>query len=276
MFLFVSRTVFKQAGLFAALLLPLTAHAADVTETSADDAQPDAPLNVQLQQAPVPDAGAKNHRFPHWPHHMQASKTIIPPPPPGPYKSSALNDYVVSVPPQRSAKRPPPRQTVGNDSAAVPMDMFSPDIPWPSNLRPERQTPEHRVANSDQYYARPQMGRPQAMLRPPHASPMMKQGYGHYNYAQRQDAYPNAPYMNDMGRNNMGMRGSRWMPDMTMAPPGPYNSRWNNNRWNYAPNFSPDGRSNHRQNYEPQGYGPRYARPPVNNSSSGAVNSAYR
>ena len=268
MFLFVSHARFKQTGLSSALLLlSLTAHAdvSDVAEKPPGDAPPDIQLDAQLQHKPGQDGNVQNHQFPHWPHHMQGAKSIIPPPPPGPYKSSALNDYAVSTPVYRSAKQPPRRQAVRRDSASMPMDMFSPDIPWPTNLRPEQQMPEHRVSGTGQHYARPQVSRPQAMSKQPGRSAAKPQ-YGH-NYGRQQGAYPNAPYMNDMG-----MRSSRWMPTMNMAPPGPYNSRAYSNRWNYAPNFSPD----YGSNYGVQRYDSRYARPATNNRSLNLANPAYR
>ncbi len=249
MFLFVSNIRFKQTGfkrtlLSAALLmLPLSVQA----ESSAQ--APEQPLEPSLEQSlndassqPVQKADGKtqNHSFPHWPHHMQSSKSIIPPPPPGPYKSSALNDYSVSVPlhvpaPAHRNAQPAARpQAVHHDTASAPMDMFSPDIPWPTNLRPSQKMPEHRVLNSGPHYAAPQ-----AMTARPYPSapyrPSLKQRYGAYNYGRQPGFYPTAPAVN-----GMGMDSSRWMPSMGVAPPGPYNSRGNYDRWNYAPNFSPN------------------------------------
>ncbi len=270
MFLFVSHARFKQTGLSSALLLlSLTAaHAdvSDVAENLSGDTSPDVPLDAQSQQKPEQETNVQNHQFPHWPHYMQGSKSIIPPPPPGPYKSSALNDYAVSAPVYRSVKPAPRRQPVARDAASMPMDMFSPDIPWPDNLRPEQQMPEHHMSGTGQPYARPRGSRPQAMLKPP-GRPAVKPQYGHnqygYNYGRQQGAYPNTPYMNDMG-----MRSSRWMPGMSMAPPGPYNSRAYSNRWNYAPDYG--------SNYGVQRYDSRYARPATNNRSLNPANPAYR
>jgi len=279
MFLFVSHTRFKQAGLSAAvLLLSLSAHAdlSEAAEKSLTDTQPGVASDSRSLQDRRIDGSAQNYRFPHWPRHMQSGKTVIPPPPPGPYKSSALNDYSVSAPAapvKRSVQQQP--QLMRDDSASMPMDMFSPDVPWPTNLRPEQPVPEHRLFNSGQHYTRSPSRQAPAMQGPSH-NPAIMQRYGNYNYGKRQGAYSNRPHMNNMGMNVPGMSGSRWRPSMSVAPPGPYNSRSYNDRWNYAPNFSPDGRSNYRPNYGSQRYDSRYARPMINNSDSVPVNPAYR
>jgi len=99
MFLFVSNAdskqiVFKKTVLSTALLMlslgVQAESAAQAPEKRLDD--------VSSPQVQKPAGKTQNHPFPHWPHHMQSSKSIIPPPPPGPYKSSALNDYAVSAP----------------------------------------------------------------------------------------------------------------------------------------------------------------------------------
>jgi len=271
MFLFVSQACFQQTGfkktaLSTALLmlLPLTAQAEpsyEAAEQAVNDAQPDAVESVQPQQNRLPDGRAKNHRFPHWPHHMQANKTLIPPPPPGPYKSSALSDYSVQAPVRRSVKQPPRRPPMRNNSAAAPMEMFSPDIPWPTNLRPERKMPERQLSGSGQHYAG-ERGAPNMPY-----GPAAAQRYGAYNnYGRQPQANLSTPYRNDMGMGN-----SRWMPNMSMAPPGPYNSRWNSNRWNYSPNFSPNYGSNNLPNFEP-----RYRQPMTGSNGMSPANRSYR
>lgn len=276
MFLFVSnadskQNVFKKTVLSTALLmLSLSVQAESAAQA------PEKLLEQRLEQ-PLDDASSpqvqeaddktQSHPFPHWPHHMQSSKSIIPPPPPGPYKSSALNDYAVPAPVHmpapvhRSIKPTSRQQAVHHDAASAPMDMFSPDIPWPTNLRPQQKMPEHRVSNNGQPYAAPQ-----AMTAPPYQPApyrsLPKPRYGNYNYERQSGFYPAAP-----GMNSMGMDSSRWMPSMGMAPPGPYNSRGNYNRWNYAPNFSPDYGSN---------YGPGYNRPVTGNNGMKSTNHPYR
>jgi len=70
--------------------------------------------------------------FPQWPARATVNKDIIPPPPPGPYMSTALGDYSIHGPRfARQVNRP----EMGFDSANVPMDIYSPDIPWPKDLR---------------------------------------------------------------------------------------------------------------------------------------------
>jgi len=272
MFLFVSNAgskqiVFKKTVLSTALLM-LSLGVQAESATQVPEKQLEQSLNDELSpQVQKPAGKTQNHPFPHWPHHMQSSKSIIPPPPPGPYKSSALNDYAVRAPVHmpapvhRSVKPTSRQQAVHHDSVSAPMDMFSPDIPWPTNLRPQQQMPEHRVSNNGQRYAAPQ-----AMVSPPYQPApyrsLPKQRYGHYNYDRQPDFYPAAPAMN-----GMGMDSSRWMPSMDMAPPGPYNSRGNYNRWNYAPNFSPNYGSN---------YGPGYNRPVTGNNGMKSTNHPYR
>lgn len=268
MFLFVSNAACKQTGfrratLSAALLaLSMTVQAESVPEVTASS-----PENASSQQAQNVDGEAQNYHFPHWPHHLQESKTIIPPPPPGPYKSSALNDYSVRAPVHkpapvhRSVKPSSRRQAAPNDFASAPMDMFSPDIPWPKNLRPPQRMPEHRVSNNAQHYAAPR-----AMVAPSYQpapyGPLMKQRYGNYRYGEPRSFYPGTPKMN-----GMAMDSSRWMPSVGMAPPGPYNPRGDYSRRNYAPNFSPNYGSN---------YAPRYNRPVTGNSGMQSTNHPYR
>ncbi|MCK4833217.1 MAG: hypothetical protein KAT12_00530, partial [Gammaproteobacteria bacterium] len=136
MYLFVSCVCpklagLKKAGFFAALLLSsLVAHAtpSTVEKTAAV---------VTPQSDQMTDAGKQHFNFPRWPQRQKAVREIIPPPPPGPYMSSALSDYSVRAPSfgrdmNKDVKPNPARM---RDSAPVSMDDFSPDIPWPKNLR---------------------------------------------------------------------------------------------------------------------------------------------
>jgi len=250
MFLFVSharsktvcfkRASLKKNGLSTALLmLSLTVHAESpgVSEQPASNIQSDG----QTQQNPMPDARAHSLNFPRWPQYQQENNEIIPPPPPGPYKSSALSDYSVNAPVSayHSGKHPSRRQVVHHNSAVMPMNMYSPDIPWPTDLRPERRMPDYRAPAQGYHHAAPQV----MQKSPPYGLGMNKQ-YGNDNFGNRR-----TPYLNS----------SRWMPSMGMAPPGPYN-----NRWNYAPNYG--------SYHGPQSYG----RPVINNSGAKSANPAYR
>lgn len=268
MFLFISHVCFKRpfctpadlgkTGLSTALLmLSLAAHAvpSDTVENTADDAAAD--LQQQGMQ-PQPDRMADNRAqrpgFPGWPQHQQGNRVIIPPPPPGPYMSSALRDYSVRAPApgpgfgKHKPRRPPVSR---KGSAPVPIDTFSPDIPWPKNLRPERRMSDHRVSGQGNHYAKPK-----AMQKRPPVSPngsMSRNRYSNFNYGKRLGPYLNGPKMN-----NMGMNGSRWMPSMGMTPQRPYN-----NRLNYAPSYGSN-------------YGSRYSQPVNNNNATESANHPYR
>jgi len=259
MSLSVSQSRFKQTGTATSALtltlllssLAVYAGSSQVDEETADRAQ----SSGQSSQWQMQETGAQATGYPRWPQHRQGNEVIIPPPPPGPYNSSALSDYSV-IAPVHHARKPAPRRPAEynspvNEPAAVPMATFSPDRPWPKNLRPEPRQPDYRAPAKASRPARPSY------------APM-----GNRHYAQGAKAYQgpymgaprmNAPRMNSSRMNNMGMNSSRWMPNMTMTPPGPYN-----NRLNYAPDYG--------SNYGPQ----NYSRPAINNNATRSANPAYR
>jgi len=246
MFLSVSQSHFKQTCLsktaltVAVLMLSLAARAG--SSGAVEKAVEEVPSDAQLSQERMSSAREQGSAFPHWPQRQQESKEIIPPPPPGPYSSSALSDYSVPAPPSAyHAARPGSHRSTNNAAATpVPMETFSPDIPWPTNLRPERRQPNYRGSEQGFHPVKPFYG------------PMTKTNHGHYNYGNRSVSR----------RNNTGMNASRWMPDMTMTPPGPYN-----NRLNYVPNYG--------SYYGPQ-YGSRYGGPVINNNGMRSANPASR
>jgi len=270
MFLSVSQLRFKQIRFkqtgsatltLALLMLSLSAQAGlpEVAEQVADKAQSDMPPAKSSAQNQMLDVRAPVSNYPRWPQHRQGNKMIIPPPPPGPYNSSALSDYSVAVPVHQTS-RPAPRRTSNykgsaKGSPAVPMATFSPDRPWPKNLRPAPPQPNHRVSGQGSHPVQP----PSTPLYAP---------MGNRSYGRSQKAYPgsyrntprmNAPRLNTPRMDSMGMNSSRWMPNMTMTPSGPYN-----NQLNYAPNY--------RSNYGSQYYG----RPKINNNATRSANPAYR
>lgn len=65
-----------------------------------------------------------------WPERMRMDREIIPPPPPGPYMSLALSNAK-----HHSFKRDLDKPGSGFETADTPMETFSPDIPWPDNVR---------------------------------------------------------------------------------------------------------------------------------------------
>jgi hypothetical protein len=269
MFLFILHICFKrpsrtQAGLdkaglsTALLMLSLAAHAvpSDTVENAAGDAPAPALQKQDVQPQPdrMSDNRAQRLNFPGWPQHQQGNRAIIPPPPPGPYVSSALSDYSVRAPApgprfgKHMPRRPPaPRK----GSASVPMDTFSPDIPWPKNLRPERRMPDHRVSGQGNHYAKPKAMQKQLPVSP--YGPTNRNRYSNFNYGKRQGQYLSGPKMNDMG-----MNGSRWMPSMGMMSQGPYN-----NRLNHAPSYGSN-------------YNPLYSQPVNNSKGTKSTNHPYR
>ena len=211
MYLIVSLIRFKQsgvkrAGLLAALLmLSVSAYSAspEVAEKPANNLnQPDA----QPQAEQASDAMRQGYRFPDWPQRLQITKKqIIPPPPPGPYMSSALSDYSVRAPSFGSDANNYEQQKPAyrHRMPAAPMDMFSPDIPWPENLRQAKHKHKHQAPNR---WMPPDTGyqyvKPQSPQMPP-----VKGRSGNYSFGDNQGP---------------GMNSSRWMPSMGMSPRGPY------------------------------------------------------
>jgi len=79
--------------------------------------------------------------FPRWSERQRVEKEIVPPPPPGPYMSLGLNDFPVS---ETSFSRNSNKPQVELDSSGDPIQAFSPDVPWPKNIRPtKRWMPEN-------------------------------------------------------------------------------------------------------------------------------------
>lgn len=81
--------------------------------------------------------------FPGWPERQQTDrKSKIPPPPPGPYMSTALSiQSIRGASFEKNRDNNSERRAVAKDDSN---DRFSPDRPWPSNLRsPSRWKPEN-------------------------------------------------------------------------------------------------------------------------------------
>ncbi len=199
------------------LLLPALLQAESVKATDANTAN--------TGQQPGSEAGRS---YPQRTQRHQVKKEIIPPPPPGPYMSSALSDYSVKGPSfGHNFNKPVYR----HDPSFVPMDMFSPDIPWPNNLRgnnTNRWMPEsgYRYAPSQPMT---HMAPPRAKRQQAPANAGQRQVMGNYTGRQHPGGYMpnayNAPAMN--------MNGSRWTPSMGYTPAGPHY-----NGPSYRPNSS--------------------------------------
>lgn len=155
------------------------------------------------------------YNFPRWPERQRVQKDMIPPPPPGPYMSLALNDFSTNEPSFGSELDNV--EEVSNASLA-PVEVFSPDRPWPENLRPvKRWVPE----NGYRYVTPQANNKPQPVTR--NAQP------ANYNYGFNRNP-------------GMDWSGSRWMPSIQSGPAGPYV---------YQPTVTQDYR-NPVNNYVPQ------------------------
>lgn len=123
----------KKAGLLFFLLTPFM-----VVQVQASDAP-------EAADEPAVDSGSEEQQrkfsFPRWPERQQVNREVIPPAPPGPYMSSALSNFSVEGPAfARDINKP----AIKMSSSDVPMEAFSPDTPWPSNIEsPQQWKPEN-------------------------------------------------------------------------------------------------------------------------------------
>ncbi len=119
------------AGFLVLLMMPMPAQASDA-EVTANEAE-----------AAVTSASEDKQRafsFPRWPQSRQINRERIPLPPPGPYMSSALSDFTFK---DSTFDRDWDGYASRTDSPDIPMDKFSPDIPWPSQAKsPARWRPD--------------------------------------------------------------------------------------------------------------------------------------
>ncbi len=150
--------------------------------------------------------------------NRQLQKQLIPPPPPGPYISTSLNGYTVNVPvlgripsPRSLGLRnsglhnPDSRFGSRSGSTSTPMAMFSPDLPWPNDLRPSENMPHGWMPQGGYSQINPQPST-QTMQRPTAPAYWPSARHPAYNAREGQQYGPQ----------------SRWMPTMSMSPPGPY------------------------------------------------------
>jgi hypothetical protein len=202
-----------KTGLFILLLtqsmmLQAEAESGTVPEQAAEsavDSGNDQQLTAQSQQASNQQMGKMHRNFPRWPERAQAHKELIPPPPPGPYMSTALNDHSVQGRSFGAGLNKPPVHHF--DPSAVPMDMYSPDRPWPDNLRPSN----HWMPDKGYHFASPSVHKKPY----PATAPNMPV---HSNYGYRP-----GPAINPPGNwPTMNTSGSRWMPSMGSGYRNPY------------------------------------------------------
>lgn len=92
---------------------------------------------------PGEQIGVNQHqlfKYPQSSSQESGSREIIPPPPPGPYTSSALR---VNTTNQFGSGNTEDRLEGNFDAQNIPMETFSPEIPWPDDLRgSQSQLPE--------------------------------------------------------------------------------------------------------------------------------------
>lgn len=139
--------MFCNKGVFSAVLLTLMIVQPGVSLAATEEqspAKPGADMAASAKVEPV----VHNH-YPNWPQRQQAQvrSVIVPPPPPGPYMSTALSNSSVSggsltrpynMRPSMSQGARPASQ---HKHPSKPMDMFSPDRPWPKDLRSQGNAP---------------------------------------------------------------------------------------------------------------------------------------
>lgn len=82
---------------------------------------------------------------------------MAPPAPPGPYRSTGLSNItakrapaVLPAPAENISDKPANMPAVELDSREMPMAASSPDIPWPTDLRPQNTVTPHRSASDYQ------------------------------------------------------------------------------------------------------------------------------
>jgi len=148
------------------------------------------------------------YHFPKWPNRKHVKRKMVPPPPPGPYMSTALSGKSLKAPSFSSRANKP---NMAFDSSKVSMNTFSPDVDWPTNLRPPtRWVPE----NGYQYV------QPQATNNRRHAAPQKNQ----YRYRRQQGPQMNwsgmsfNPNSNPNQNNNSTNGTSVSMPGMMGYP----------------------------------------------------------
>lgn len=155
------------------------------------------------------------HNFPRWPERQQIERVSVPPPPPGPYMSLGLSDAAISESPFSSDFK---KSEIEPDPAKLPVDTFSPDVPWPKQLRPTKRW----MPDNGYNYVKPQVKKK--------LDPVMSNNLpSNYNYGYQR-------------RPDMNWSGSRWMPPMGAGSAGPYpytpnpgyGSSYNRSTNNYA------------------------------------------
>ncbi len=147
----------KKAGLLTLLLMvsmPVQAQASDAPESAVASGS-------EEQQ--------RKFSFPRWPERQQVNREVIPQAPPGPYMSSALSGSSVKGFSFDRGNKPAMKFETSN----VPMEAFSPNIPWHSNSKsPDRWKPENGYS-----YVKPAVKKQPYPVMPYNMPPNYSHGY---------------------------------------------------------------------------------------------------
>lgn len=179
--------------------------------------------------------------FSRWQQRQPLHKTPVremmappPPPPPGPYRSTALKSYSEKAPmfgSDRSKAAPakhywkqraPSAPDSQFDFATLPMAMFSPDIPWPKNLRPDNLRPGSRAVDdwrSKSAYQHRSSQAAQKPFAPVYMPPAMSK---HQSDNRQLNHFP-GNFLGNVPESAQNWRSgyapdSRWMPTMSWSP----------------------------------------------------------
>lgn len=199
------RTASMQACLFSVLMIcSMVLQAASPENAVANEGiaegNADASSGTQAQQ--------QVYKFPRWPQRQQKTRQRIPPPPPGPYMSTALSDHSVTGPSfGRDVNRSEANNPAFNfDPSGMPMSAFSPDRPWPDNLRSNETSSPNRWMPEKGYQ---------------YVKPAVKQRHRAAKNAYYRRYHPGSMPGRSSGPNMSGSD-PRWAPAMGMSrPSGP-------------------------------------------------------
>ena len=229
-------------------------------------------MHMPAMNMPSAQNNAMQRNAPHWARHQgvhgqgarfQTMQHPVPPPPPGPYKSTALSEYSkhahasgreqlepkntkqqnIKQGQMETGQTEPEKTKHGQteskqkfNSAQVPMDVYSPERPWPENIRPANPwAPDYSRPSAATQYRMP--ANPAAMYNYP-----ADRFYGYRQYPgmgapDARSPYMQAPYMRHPQTQdpqfqsprmqapaywpNMNSQGSNWMPSMDAGSRNP-------------------------------------------------------
>jgi hypothetical protein len=193
----------KKVGLLFFLLFQSAAICAVSSESIA--------TNPEITDDSIQQDQQQKFNFPQWPVRKPIEREQVPPPPPGPYMSLGLNDFPVRENTFDSNMNP---SQIEVDPSGVPLQTFSPDVPWPANIR---QTKRWMPENGYQYVKPPVEKKPNPDVR----------NYPAYNYGYQRNPAMDWPRSGPNWAPSMGAGPYRYTPDYN---PG-YSSPANNNRY---------------------------------------------